>query len=119
MAMANVDLDPNGQANIWLSSADNHQWNPAQKSPATAWEAEIDKLMQSQSVAQDAKRRKIYFDKVQQIIAEHAPMLFLLNPNALSAVSANVKNVTPANLRPNIYWNADRLAIGGGAVSQR
>lgn len=119
MAMANVDLDPNGQANIWLSSADNHQWNPAQKSPATAWEAEIDKLMQSQSVAQDAKKRKLYFDKVQQIVAEHAPMLFLLNPNALSAVSAHVKNVTPANLRPNIYWNADRLAIGGGAVSQR
>jgi len=24
----NTDLDPNSQMNIWLSSAENHQWNP-------------------------------------------------------------------------------------------
>ncbi|HYL76846.1 MAG TPA: ABC transporter substrate-binding protein [Bryobacteraceae bacterium] len=119
MAFTNVDLDPNAQMNIWLSSAENHQWNPSQKSPATAWEAEIDQLMQAQTAAQDAKKRKVSFDKVQQIVSEKAPMLFLLNPNALSAVSANVKNVTPATLRPQIYWNAERLVVGGGTVSQR
>jgi peptide/nickel transport system substrate-binding protein len=45
----NVDLDPNGQMNIWLSSAENHAWNPQQKSPETTWEAEIDHLMQAQA----------------------------------------------------------------------
>jgi peptide/nickel transport system substrate-binding protein len=119
MAFVNVDLDPNAQMNIWLSSAENHQWNPSQKSPATAWEGEIDQLMQAQTVAQDAKKRKVYFDKVQQIVWEKAPFLFLVNPNALSAVSPNVKNVTPATLRPQIYWNAERLVVSGGAVSQR
>ncbi|HEV2690931.1 MAG TPA: ABC transporter substrate-binding protein [Bryobacteraceae bacterium] len=119
MAMTNIDLDPNAQMNIWLSSADNHQWNPAQKSPATPWEAEIDRLMQAQTAAQDAKKRKVSFDKVQQIVSEKAPIIFLLNPNALSAVSSNLKNVTPATLRPQIYWNAERLSVGPGAVSQR
>src|SRR5258708_2042313 len=38
----NAELDPNLLMTVWLSSADNHQWNPKQKSPATAWEAEID-----------------------------------------------------------------------------
>ena len=124
MAFTNLDLDPNTQMNIWLSSAANHQWNPNQKTPATAWEAEIDKLMQAQTEAQDPAKRKGYFDKVQQIAQEKAPLIFLVNPNALSAVSANVKNVTPATLRPQIYWNAERLVVGGdggkgGLVSRR
>src|SRR5258708_15041916 len=118
MAITNVDLDTNGQMNIWVSSADNHQWNPAQKTPETAWEAELDKLMQAQNAAQDLNKRKSYFDKVQQIVWERAPVLFLVNPNALSAGSSNVKNVTPATLRPQIYWNAERLTIGGTLGSQ-
>src|ERR1700704_2332018 len=45
LGFQNVDLDPNGQMNVWLSSAENHAWNPQQKSPETSWEAEIDRLM--------------------------------------------------------------------------
>jgi peptide/nickel transport system substrate-binding protein len=119
MAFTNLDMDPNVQMNIWLSSAANHQWNPNQKVPETPWEAEIDKLMQAQTAAQDPGKRKVFFDKVQQIAQDKAPMLFLVNPNALSAVSPNVKNVSPATLRPQIYWNAERLSVGGGLVSQR
>jgi hypothetical protein len=56
---------------------------------------------------------------VQQIVADKVPMLFLVNPNALSAVSPNVKNVTPAALRPQIYWNVEHLQVGGSLVSER
>jgi hypothetical protein len=43
-----------------------------------------------------------------------------VNPNALSVVSPNVKNVTPAVLTPQIFWNADRLQVSGGTlVSQK
>jgi peptide/nickel transport system substrate-binding protein len=120
MAFSNLDLDPSGQMNIWVSSAANHQWNPNQKTPATAWEAEVDKLMAAQNGTEDRAKRKVYFDRVQQIVADKAPMLFLVNPNALSVVSPNVKNVTPAVLTPQIFWNADRLQVGGGTlVSQK
>lgn len=119
MAFTNVDLDPNDQMNIWLSSAANHQWNPNQKAPETPWEAEIDKLMQAQTATPDPNKRKAYFDRVQQIVWQEAPMLFLVNPDALAAVSAKVKNVTPARLRPQIYWNAERLSVTGQYVSQR
>jgi peptide/nickel transport system substrate-binding protein len=119
MAFTNLALDPSAQMNIWLSSGENHQWNPNQKTPDAPWEAEIDKLMQAQSAALDPNKRKAYFDKVQQIVWERAPVLFLVNPNALSAVSTNVKNVTPATLRPQIYWNAERLVVVNGYVSQR
>jgi peptide/nickel transport system substrate-binding protein len=119
MGFTNVELDPNAQMNIWMSSAANHQWNPSQKTPETPWEADIDKLMLAQTASQDATKRKSYFDQVQQIVADQAPMLFLVNPNALAAVSPNLKNVTPATLLPQIYWNAERLYTGEALVSQR
>ncbi|HTS50490.1 MAG TPA: ABC transporter substrate-binding protein [Bryobacteraceae bacterium] len=119
MALTNVGLDPNDQMNVWLSSADNHQWNPNEKTPATPWEAEIDKLMLAQNASQNIEQRKAHFDKVQQIVADQAPMIFLLNPNALSAVSPSLKNVTPALLRPQIYWNVERLYLGSAVVSQK
>ncbi len=111
MAFTNIGLDPNEQMNIWLSSAANHQWNPNQKTPATAWEAEIDKLMNAQNSAMDIHRRKAAFDRVQQIVSEQAPIIYLVYPNALSAISRRVQNVQPASLRPQLVWNADRLAI--------
>jgi len=119
MAIANIGLDPSAQMNIWLSSAGLHAWNPSQKTPETPWETEIDRLMRAQNASQDPHERKADFDKVQQIAADEAPMVFLLNPNALSAVSPNLKNVTPALLRPQIYWNAERLYSGSGYVSQK
>jgi peptide/nickel transport system substrate-binding protein len=119
MAFTNTDLDPSGQMNIWVSSAANHQWNPNQKTPATPWEAEIDKLMLAQGGSEDPAKRKVYFDQVQQIAADKVPMLFLVNPNALSAVSPNVQNVTPAALRPQIYWNVEHLQVRNALVSER
>ena len=119
MAFTGVDLDPSAQMNIWLSSAANHQWNPNEKAPATPWEAEIDKLMIAQESSQDSAKRKSDFDQVQQIVADKAPILFLVNPNALSAVSPRVKNVTPVALGPQIIWNADRLQVEGNLVSSR
>ena len=119
MALTNVGLDPNDQMNVWPSSADNHQWNPNEKTPATPWEAEIDKLMLAQTASQNVAQRKAYFDQVQQIVAVQSPMIFLVNPNALSAISPNLKNVTPALLRPQIYWNIERLYLGSGTVSQK
>src|SRR5208337_4835508 len=87
LGLVNVDLDPSSQMNVWLSSASNHQWNPEEKAPATEWEAEIDKLMRAQASTTDNKKRKEYFDRVQEIVAEQAPFLYLVNKNALSAIS--------------------------------
>jgi peptide/nickel transport system substrate-binding protein len=111
LGLVNDDLDPNSQMNVWLSSSENHQWNPSQKTPATAWEAEIDKLMRAQASTLDPKKRKEYFDKVQEIAWEQEPFIYLVNKNALSAVSPHLLNVHPVVLRPQVYWNIDQLAL--------
>jgi peptide/nickel transport system substrate-binding protein len=111
LGLTNVDLDPNGQMNVWLSSSENHQWNPQEKSPETSWEAEIDKLMREQASSSDPHKRKKSFDRVQQIVAEQAPFIYLVNRNALSAVSTSVHGASPVILRPQTYWNIERLTL--------
>ncbi|HYM79029.1 MAG TPA: ABC transporter substrate-binding protein [Candidatus Dormibacteraeota bacterium] len=111
LGLTNVGLDPNDQMNVWLSSSENHQWNPSEKTPETPWEAEIDKLMRAQASSADAKKRKEDFDRVQEIAVEQAPFIYLVNRNALSAVSTNVQGASPVILVPQTYWNVDRLSI--------
>ena len=100
LGLTNVDLDPNGQMNVWLSSSSNHQWYPNQKKPATPWEAEMDRLMQAQASTIDREKRKAQFDKVQEIVWEQAPFIYLVNKNSLSALAPNLQNAAPAMIRP-------------------
>jgi peptide/nickel transport system substrate-binding protein len=109
LGMINVDLDPDGQMAVWISSASNHQWNPNQKKPETAWEAEIDALMRQQATTLNPTRRKALFDRVQQIVSEEDPFLYLVDKDALMAVSHRVRNLSPSILRPQALWNVDRL----------
>lgn len=111
LGLTNVDLDPNGQVNVWMSSADLHQWNPAQKRPETDWEAQIDKYLRAQASTLDRAERKADFDKIQEIVADEDPMLYLVDKNALVAVSPRVKNADPVVLTPQTYWNAEYLSL--------
>jgi peptide/nickel transport system substrate-binding protein len=119
LGLVNNELDPNSQMNVWLSSAENHQWNPSQKTPATAWEAEIDKLMRAQASTLNPAKRKEFVDKVQQIAWEQEPFIYLVNKNALSAVSPSLHNAHPVVLRPQVYWNIDQLSLGAEVAKNR
>ncbi|MGC2528316.1 MAG: ABC transporter substrate-binding protein [Candidatus Acidiferrum sp.] len=111
LGLVNTDLDPNSQLTVWLSSGENHQWSPNQKSPATAWEAEIDQLMRKQASNPNATFRKEKFDRVQKIVAEEQPFIYLVNKNVLSAVSSDVIGASPVVLSPQAFWNIESLRL--------
>jgi len=111
LGMTNIELDPNAQMNVWISSSDEHQWNPRQKTPATVWEAEIDRLMRAQASATDDAVRKRNFDRVQEIVAEQVPFIYLVNKNALMGVSPLLQGVEPVATRPQTYWNVERIRM--------
>jgi peptide/nickel transport system substrate-binding protein len=111
LGLVNTDLDPNSQMTVWLSSGENHQWNPNQKTPATPWEAEIDKLMQEQASALNDQQRKPKFDRVQQIVAEQQPVLYLVNKDVLTAVSPAVVGAAPVVLNPQTFWNIETFRL--------
>jgi len=111
LGLVNTDLDPNGQMTVWLSSGENHQWNPNQKTPATTWEVEIDKLMREQASAPTNRQRKVKFDRVQQIVSEQQPFIYLINKDVLTAVSLSVVGATPVVLNPPAFWNVESLRL--------
>jgi peptide/nickel transport system substrate-binding protein len=111
LGLTNVGLDPNEQMNVWLSSSENHQWNPQEKAPETAWEAEIDRLMRAQASSTDPNKRKEAFDRVQEIAVDEQPFIYLVNRHALSAIAADVRGASPVILVPQTYWNVERLSV--------
>ena len=67
--------------------------------------------MRVQASSADYKKRREAFDRVQEIVSEEAPFLYLVNRNSLSVVAKNVHNVSPAALRPQLYWNIESLHL--------
>ena len=111
LGLVSGDADPNPEMNVWMSNGTSHLWNLGEKQPATAWEREIDQLMQQQMVTLDYAKRKKMYDRVQQLIADNLPFIFLATPNILAGADARVGNFKPAVLDPYTLWNADELYI--------
>ncbi len=108
-AIGSADADPTADLNLWLSSGAQHYWNPSQKRPATAWEAEIDGLMEKQMVTRDRAARKRMFDRVQEIAMENVPLIPLATPHLLAGAKKDLANFRPAALDPYTLWNAEEL----------
>jgi peptide/nickel transport system substrate-binding protein len=115
LGLVSVDPDPSSMMNVWLSSSPNHQWNPSQKTPATEWEAEIDRQMGLLAATPDDKERKRALDKVQQIVADQQPFIYLVYPNMLYAVSPQLTGVDLTLLQPGIVSNIDWIRWQGEA----
>ncbi len=113
LGFENIEPDPIEMMNIWLSNSPNHPWNPSQKTPATEWEAEIDREMNRQASSMKDSERKQAVDRVQQIVADQQPFIFLVYPNVLVAVSPRLKGVQPAVLEPALVWNVESLQLKG------
>ena len=111
LGLTNVDLDPDEMRNVLLSSGRQHAWNPAQKLPATAWEAEMDNLLRAQATAHTRVQRKALFDQVQQIMRREEPYIYLVNANSLNAIGPRVHNAKPAPMFPETFWNIDQLSV--------
>ena len=87
--------DPHGSINLWHSSEELHLWHPNQESPATDWEAEIDELFVSAGQELDHAARVAKYHRVQEIVAENVPLVYITVPERLTAVRNVFGNTTP------------------------
>jgi peptide/nickel transport system substrate-binding protein len=108
LGFTNVEPEPNSQVNVFLSSGNLHAWYPAQPAPATAWEAEIDQLIRKQAGAPQSARKQA-LDRVQEILWRETPVIFLVHPDVLMAVSPELTNIAPSPLPPRFYWNIEQI----------
>jgi peptide/nickel transport system substrate-binding protein len=109
LGVTNAEPDPGTMMNMWMSTSPNHQWNPSEKTPATEWEAEIDRQMQLQASSPSPHQRKQAVDRVQQIVADQQPFIYLVYPNILQAISPQLRGVRPSIFSPRTVWNIDSI----------
>ena len=105
------DLDPGTNPDFWFSFGSAHMWNLEEKAPVTAWEKRIDELMTKQIASPDEAERKTLYNEVQQIFAEHEPLVYFVAPRIYVAHAARVTNLTPAEYRPQILWRPETVAV--------
>lgn len=88
-------IEPHNGANLLRSSGNLHLWNPNQPSPATPWEAEIDRLVEAGSRELDtAKRREIYW-RIQEVLHDELPMIQTVRQSRFVARKNLVVNFFP------------------------
>jgi peptide/nickel transport system substrate-binding protein len=119
LGLVSFDADPNSDINVWLSRGATHLWNPQQAHPATPWEAEIDRLLETQLTATSFQKRKMLYDRVQEILAENQPMIFLASPDILVGAKKVIGNFHPAVLEPYVLWNVEQLYRRTGEENAR
>lgn len=109
LGLGGGDADPNVEMGVWLSTGGLHLWNLGQQTPATPWEAEIDKLMHQQITVRDARERRRLYDRVQAVVAEHLPIVPLVSPHVLVGARAGLGNFRPTVLPDHTLWNVEEL----------
>ncbi len=113
LGLSNVQPDPSTTMNVWLSNSPNHQWSPSEATPSTPWEAEIDKAMRVQAATDDARVRKAAVDRVQAIVAEQLPFIYLVYPNTLCAVAPEVEGGHFSVLEPSVVSSIETMYFRG------
>lgn len=109
MGLVSGDADPTPDMNVLMSNAQTHLWRLGEKTPATPWEAELDQLMQKQLVTMNYPQRKKIYDRVQEVLAQQLPMVYLASPNILVGAKEDLGNFHPAIIEQYTFWNADEL----------
>ncbi len=88
--------EPHFARNVWHSSGILHMWYPTQKKPATAWEATIDNLFDSGVKELDVAKRKIIYDKWQQIVSDQLPFIYTVLPENIICIYNKFGNLNPS-----------------------
>ncbi|MFN2500815.1 MAG: ABC transporter substrate-binding protein [Pyrinomonadaceae bacterium] len=111
LGLSQTDIEPSSYQNFLLSSAPTHQWQPKQKTPATEWEARIDKLFAEQAVELDQANRFQIFSEIQSIMQDEMPVIPLAARHVVAATHARVGNFSPSSILPYSLWNVEQIFI--------
>jgi peptide/nickel transport system substrate-binding protein len=110
-ALPGSDTDPSGLMEFWLSSGALHLWHPAQTTPSTRWEHELDLLMTRQLSMIDPSERQRSVIEAQKLIDRELPVIVFAVPRVTIATSARLTHVAPGLLAPQVLWNAAEIGV--------
>ncbi|NJL21818.1 MAG: hypothetical protein HC895_15025 [Leptolyngbyaceae cyanobacterium SM1_3_5] len=111
-------IEPHGSFHLWYSEGASHLFNSAPNPgeppyPGRVindWEKQIDRLLISGAKEiNEAKRRQIY-GQFQTIVQSQVPLIYLVTPLAMTAISDRVEGVAPTPAGGGL-WNLDELTL--------
>ena len=111
LGFTNMAADPNDQMNFWLSSGSTHAWWPQQKTPATDWEARMDRMALAQASEPSREKRRNIFNEIQRIMVEQEPMIYLVNPDYLFAADPSIHGMRPSPLFPQALAGIESVSL--------
>lgn len=88
-------FEPNDAADFLRSSGNLHIWYPDQKTPATPWEAEIDRLMDQGTTVMDPLKRAPYYWRIQEILHDELPIIETVRQTRYAAWKDSLENYEP------------------------
>src|SRR5690606_24198276 len=94
-ALPATDTDPAGYAEFWLSSGQLHLWHPSQPTPATPWEAEMNRLFLAHVATTDRDDRRRLFRDALRLHHRELPTISFAAPRVHVAVSGRLTRVRP------------------------
>lgn len=111
-------IEPHGGYNIWSVNGRLHTFNQGQQPgedpiegwEIADWEQEIDDLYVKGSQVLDEAKRKEFYAKAQQIIAEQLPFIYMVNPLQFEAIRDRIQGIQYTELGGG-FWNLYELKI--------
>lgn len=102
MGFTGSTLEPHSGKNVWYSNGPLHIFNQRNENEFGRdlfdFERKIDEIFDKGAAELEFEKRKIYYDKYQEILADECPMVYLYSPLRLIAVRNRVGNIYPTIL---------------------
>ena len=109
IALTSNILEPNSGYNVWTPEGSLHLFNKRSVNDLKntdkiyPFEIELENIFKQGALELDFKKRKELYDKYQEIVAEHNPMIYLYAPFNITAIRKKIKNIYPTKLGGIIY----------------
>lgn len=111
MGFTGSTLEPHGGKNVWYSNGPLHIFNQRDEKDfgkdLLDFEKQSDILIEQGASELEHSKRKVYYDKFQEIIADECPMIYLYSPLRLVAMRNRVGNVVPTLLGGAVHNPAE------------
>ncbi|MEB2283650.1 MAG: hypothetical protein B6D46_15385 [Polyangiaceae bacterium UTPRO1] len=101
-------IEPHASSNLLRSSGNLHLWQPNQQTPATPWEAEIDRELEAGARELDPRKRVAHYWRIQEILHRELPMIQLVRQRRFIAAKSYLVDFVPTVWG---FFEPERIAI--------
>lgn len=116
IALTANPLEPHGGHNVWNHNGQLHLFNQRSDNDIKStdillpFEKELDEIFDKAAIEVDFEKRRELYNRYQDIVAEHNPIIFLYSPLNIVAVKNKFKNIRPTSLG-GVTHNVEEIYI--------